>query len=86
MPMLTADTPAIKAKGLTPSWMGKIAFTPSLKSLGTVVMRPSLVENTDCVLFSIGLALFQLLVISATLCYYGASKIVLADIEAVRQT
>ncbi|NHZ72643.1 MAG: MFS transporter [Aquificales bacterium] len=36
--------------------------------------------------FSIGLALFQLLVIPAGLCYYGASKTVPADIETVRQT
>lgn len=36
--------------------------------------------------FSIGLALFQLLVIPAALCYYGASKTVPADIEAVKQT
>jgi len=36
--------------------------------------------------FSIGLALFQLLVIPAGLCYYGASKTVSADIKAVKQT
>jgi MFS family permease len=36
--------------------------------------------------FSIGLALFQLLVIPAGLCYYFASKTVPADIEAVKQT
>jgi MFS family permease len=35
--------------------------------------------------FSIGLALFQLLVIPAGLCYYGASKTVPADIQAVKQ-
>jgi MFS family permease len=36
--------------------------------------------------FSMGLALFQLLVIPAGLCYYGASKTVPADIEAVKHT
>lgn len=36
--------------------------------------------------FSIGLAFFQLLVIPAGLCYYGASKTVPADIQAVKQT
>jgi MFS family permease len=36
--------------------------------------------------FSIGLALFQLLVIPAGLCYYFASKTVPADITAVKQT
>lgn len=86
MPMLTADIPAIKAKRITPSWIGKIAFTPSLKSLEIVVMRTSLVGNMNCVLYPIELALPQLLVIPAALCYYGASKIVLEDIEANTQT
>ncbi len=36
--------------------------------------------------FSIGLALFQLLVIPAALCYYGASKTVPTDSETVKHT
>ncbi|MFO7681502.1 MAG: MFS transporter [Chloroflexota bacterium] len=36
--------------------------------------------------FAIGLALFQLLVIPAALCYYGAGKTVPADIQAVKTT